>query len=61
VGLPNDINGLPPPPSDMGMMGVNAYEGAGEGDMVSGRLADVDAAWDAEDILCTCGVSKPVL
>jgi hypothetical protein len=60
VGLPKDINGLLPPPSDMGAMGVSAYEGAGEGDMVSGRLADVDAAWDAEDILCTRGVSKPV-
>jgi hypothetical protein len=44
----------------MGAMGVSAYEGAGEGDIVSGRLADVDAAWDAEDILCAHGVSKPV-
>jgi hypothetical protein len=32
-------------------MGVSAYKGAEEEDIVPCLLADVDAAWDADDIL----------
>jgi hypothetical protein len=28
--------------------------------MVPALLADVNTAWDADDILCACGVLKPV-
>jgi hypothetical protein len=54
------MNGLTLPPSPNGGTS-DSTEGAGEGDIVPILLPDEEAAWDAEDILCALGVSKPVL